>query len=1075
MGSDRARVSYDPARHWRAVISQQGRVALEADANEATSIAVASARAQLLDVIGPAGAALAAPGDPGGYNVTAISATGTFTGDLSISAGAVYVGGERAVLDVPVTYSAQPDWLDSAGDRLWVAAAPPTGGNGSEIVYLLLRDQEVSAVEDPALREVALGGPDTSARLRLVQRIVRQPTAQGSASAPFADPDLLSTWASLGLSLDPATMRLHSAARLQVQGNYVGAENQLIRVQIASVDPAGNPTLVWGFDNASALYRVTPDPTGDPSRATTLTLIDAPVDVYHQPVAGQTVELLESAAQLSPTDTSGHIAATAGTVTTLTATGGYQPDSGRVILSTSIAVPGPNSPPLYLRVWQGTAVLSGGSATLGDTGLQVTLSLAPAGQGAPVPTYHVGDYWTFAVRPGTSAPIYPARIAQSPQPPEGPSLWAFPLAFVQWASGKPTVTDCRPRFDNLVDTLAALISNDRQGKNFPLALLRLFGRGVVSGLIPSITVTPPASGANSVQVTVSVTGGTVIDGRGAVIATTNLTDQDTVPLSFSGPGQLVDTKRWLYLITDASETPSLQIRDTGPVGGLSLPQDVIDSINNPAGGPVVPATDTAAQAETDAWQMYTDVPAVDSTITDPAVCLGVIGVQGAAGWTAPDDRQQLFPTPAITAANWQRQRQHVYDAVKSASVAAPVNLHAILVAPNNLNLNGSALLGGTVGRRATVQLDGPVRGSAVTVRFQSSAGVTVHGPVAIAPGSSSAPVTFDITAASGGETITAIIDGSPPLQASFTAVQVGTPALAGGATAVMSGDPINVSLALSSPASEALTVTLQGGANVTFPSGPVTIQPGTAAGQATLTVVPPASGHVVVSATVKTADNLSGASPPSLQFTAVALGSTIAINPSPITAGQQGTATVQLAGGPTPYGIDLAITVDNTSIVTLGPTPTTVAGGQSAIPTFQLNGVAAGTANVIATRTAGGSVRQTVSTSVTVAPAKAKEGKDTAKDGKDTAKDHKDGGKDVGKENGDKVGGKETLAEKTHVDLPNVLLPLSDPADAEPASESLDPGNGDAEPPQGRAFVRPALRPEVGRGAFDAPDGGGRA
>ena len=35
MSSDRARISYDPSRHWRGVISQQGRVALEADANEA--------------------------------------------------------------------------------------------------------------------------------------------------------------------------------------------------------------------------------------------------------------------------------------------------------------------------------------------------------------------------------------------------------------------------------------------------------------------------------------------------------------------------------------------------------------------------------------------------------------------------------------------------------------------------------------------------------------------------------------------------------------------------------------------------------------------------------------------------------------------------------------------------------------------------------------------------------------------------------------------------------------------------------------------------------------------------------
>ena len=53
MGSDRARMSYDPSRHWRGVINQQGRVTLEADWNEAAAIAAEDDRAQLVDVIGP--------------------------------------------------------------------------------------------------------------------------------------------------------------------------------------------------------------------------------------------------------------------------------------------------------------------------------------------------------------------------------------------------------------------------------------------------------------------------------------------------------------------------------------------------------------------------------------------------------------------------------------------------------------------------------------------------------------------------------------------------------------------------------------------------------------------------------------------------------------------------------------------------------------------------------------------------------------------------------------------------------------------------------------------------------------
>src|SRR5438045_3858762 len=55
MASDRARVSHDPSRHWRGVISQQGRVTLEADWNEAGAITAAESRAELIDVVGPSG------------------------------------------------------------------------------------------------------------------------------------------------------------------------------------------------------------------------------------------------------------------------------------------------------------------------------------------------------------------------------------------------------------------------------------------------------------------------------------------------------------------------------------------------------------------------------------------------------------------------------------------------------------------------------------------------------------------------------------------------------------------------------------------------------------------------------------------------------------------------------------------------------------------------------------------------------------------------------------------------------------------------------------------------------------
>jgi hypothetical protein len=416
MAGDRARVSYDPSRKWRGLIAQQGRVTVEADWNEAAAINADHDRRLTLDVVGTVGT------PDGGYVVTAMPAAGSppgeVPGDLVIGAGTIYLGGERLDLDAPVSYGAQPDWLDFSTDPLWVPPAVPAGAGASyELVWLLAAEQEVSAVEDPALADVALGGPDTMGRQRIRQRFLRQPTP--SASAFEAWNDLVTSLGSAGLSFDAASMRIESTATLLVSftssgpaglcqptaaGGYLGAENQMIRVMVASVDPSGVPSLVWGFDDASFLYRV--QAAFDPvSGDTTVTLADTPVDSYHFPLRGQAVELLRDAVQLTGQD---YVAAPNGFVSVLTA--------GYASPSQTLAIAG--QPPadylsaatrqLYLRVWQGTTPAPAGQLIpLGDTGVVVTLGSATGG-------FHVGDFWCFALRPAQASIVYPERYLAAP-------------------------------------------------------------------------------------------------------------------------------------------------------------------------------------------------------------------------------------------------------------------------------------------------------------------------------------------------------------------------------------------------------------------------------------------------------------------------------------------------------------------------------------------------------------------------------------------------------------------------------------------------------------------------------------
>lgn len=454
MGSDIARRTYDRSRQYRAVVMQQGRVTVEADWNEEWQIVNEEERKEALDVVGPSGT----PDD--GYHVMPV-AQAPF--DFAVSEGTMYVGGIRVALDNPVQYSRQLEWIDHPQDPTWVNPHDVARAQTRrEFIYLYLREQEVSAVEDTVLREVALGGPDTAQRTRLVQRIVRAPTQ--AEDCPSALEQAAGQWAAKGLAFDPNTMRLMPAGKLQVgftnvvtntdpcepqaRGGYLGAANQLIRVQISAYNKESKSyTLIWGFDNASFLYRVQ---VGDDLK--TLTLQSRPVDDFHKPKKDQAVEILAAAVQLDASDTSDYVAEATGIVTTLDAD--YVSDTQTISLTEALPQDYGDSgkvPVVFLRVWQEEKSFTPGTPVpLGTTGLQVTFT------GQPL---YVGDYWIMAVRPDTgvdpnsSADIFPHRYLAGPQSPDGPRLWVCPLAVVEW-DGKGDLTeyqDCRNLFDNLVD------------------------------------------------------------------------------------------------------------------------------------------------------------------------------------------------------------------------------------------------------------------------------------------------------------------------------------------------------------------------------------------------------------------------------------------------------------------------------------------------------------------------------------------------------------------------------------------------------------------------------------------------
>jgi Family of unknown function (DUF6519) len=490
MPSDRSRPSDSIADAFTGVSLQQGRVLLDRDFNAERDIVDQRERAVTRDVVGPCGTpddgfAIRAPlyrrplTEIRNANSTSFRLPLSPPSDaynLLIGPGTMYVGGLRVEFPPEVGGTAmhygywnQPDWLQP----------DPPAAPATEIVWLQLDEQEVSATEDPNLLEVALGGPDTTQRLRLM-RTVRRAAVTANACAP-AWAALLSQWQSNGIGFDGPRMRRLPTATMQVAftqplstanpcdpaatGGYLGAENQLIRVKwVPPQAGAVAGTLLWGYDNASYLYRCTPDQTGQ-----RLSVARQPPDAYHFPGTGQYVEVLRTTALLGTgaaaeaEDGSGLlprcIAEDTGFVTTLAAA--YDPTSADNALVLSMPLPPAyetSAEPLFVRIWQGGGAMGadGGTLVLQDpvanasTGLTVTITV-PAGSAiAP------GAYWMMALRPGTPQTIWPAALLDAPQPADGPRSWACPLAVVEWPLGAfgPVVHDCRVPFVSLTELTA---------------------------------------------------------------------------------------------------------------------------------------------------------------------------------------------------------------------------------------------------------------------------------------------------------------------------------------------------------------------------------------------------------------------------------------------------------------------------------------------------------------------------------------------------------------------------------------------------------------------------------------------
>jgi Family of unknown function (DUF6519) len=331
MKGDFSRSTFNPARHFTRVLMQQGRVQLDSDFNEQVDMLWYYLRTLATDLIGPYGGP---DSDELGFKIVPRTVPGSakVLEDLSIGFGRYYVDGilcentaesmlrdtdddddgrvsraeydygadedadehhehEEAMGGLPTKIKRQPrphgrdeDGMtyyrqdgytlaaDDARSRYGELPSPPF------LVYLDVWERSVSAIEDPDIREVALGGPDTSARSQVVWR-VRVASMQGIPNIDRVDcmdfaveEATREFWRELTNKVPPERRgRLAAKARepraeestdpciISPDARYRGAENQLYRVEIhtgGAIGDAAPPTFKWSRDNGSNVYPI---------------------------------------------------------------------------------------------------------------------------------------------------------------------------------------------------------------------------------------------------------------------------------------------------------------------------------------------------------------------------------------------------------------------------------------------------------------------------------------------------------------------------------------------------------------------------------------------------------------------------------------------------------------------------------------------------------------------------------------------------------------------------------------------------------------------------------------------------
>jgi hypothetical protein len=277
MQGDFTRDTFDPGKQFSRVLMQQGRVQVDADWNEHTSILLHYMRTLAKDILGPH----AGPASDLGFEIitkgmvpaASVDARlaavepdpvrrkalkdGLEGGNFIIGPGRYYVEGVLVENVRAVLYTEQPGYPFKGTTTLDALK----NWNSGLLAYVDVWERHITYVEDDHIRDVALGGPDTCTRAQVVWQV------KMLLQAPDADDfdcDAVAGLAPLGSGRLRARARLDKPPTelcvIPPESRYRGAENQLYRIEVhrggEATDDKTGATFKWSRENGSATFPI---------------------------------------------------------------------------------------------------------------------------------------------------------------------------------------------------------------------------------------------------------------------------------------------------------------------------------------------------------------------------------------------------------------------------------------------------------------------------------------------------------------------------------------------------------------------------------------------------------------------------------------------------------------------------------------------------------------------------------------------------------------------------------------------------------------------------------------------------